>query len=720
MRKQLIISSLGLCVLLSAAVVPAQAQQTLTIDGFSTTTANVYGNGPGANGSWNGADTAALLDSNGNTLNFLNSYAVSTDSINHLYIYGGAMPSGGTLTGDKAADNNTINIDNSNADVVTGGFAGSSSGSATANGNTVNATNSHVMAFYGGNAASSTANTVEGNTVNLSNCTVTGALSGGYAGGLVGAASATLSGNAVNVSGNSSVNSVTGAVVVTLLGTTGTYTLTNNTVTVMDSTVSSLIAGGDVGFTLSASANIPVNITNNTVTIGGVSNLSSASVYGGYLSLYSSTNTGATDLWTGNTLNVKNSGMSVAGVYNFENLNFYLPTTMAGGETMLTVGSAVDITNSKIGVAIDGGTSALNPGDTVTLINTSGNGLTTTGINTTALGIAGISKIYDFDLTWDADNLYATVAGSSSNDQTKALSEGQLGGLAFLNQGSDLIASYGIIRAMQAARGAEGITLFAAMDGGSAKYETGSHIDVKGFSMMAGLAKKMNENITAGAFLEAGWGNYDSYNTFNSAPSVDGGGNTNYYGLGLLGRYDIDGAWYGEGSVRAGSAGTDFSSADFVGLSNVSYDTSAMYYGAHLGAGWLHELSGKFGLDLSAKAFYTYQGGDDADIQGDAVSFDAANSIRTRLGGRVNYAAKKNLTPYAGAFLDYEFNGKAEAAVNGAAVDTPELKGATGVGELGLQAAPSDNLPLTLDIGLQGYAGTRQGFSASLQGRYMF
>ena len=222
-----------------------------------------------------------------------------------------------------------------------------------------------------------------------------------------------------------------------------------------------------------------------------------------------------------------------------------------------------------------------------------------------------------------------------------------------------------------------------------------------------------------GLFVEGGWGNYDTYNSFNSMPDVKGSGNTNYYGIGFLGRYDINEAWYGEGSVRMGSTKTDFNSAD-LGLSGAGYETSAAYYGAHLGGGFLHKLNEQFGLDLSAKLFYTRQGGDDVTIEGDDVSFDAANSIRTRLGGRVNYAAKKNLTPYAGLFLDYEFGGKAKASVNGTAIDSPELKGATGVGELGVGVIPSENLPLTLDIGLQGYAGTRQGFSASLQARFMF
>ena len=401
-------------------------------------------------------------------------------------------------------------------------------------------------------------------------------------------------------------------------------------------------------------------------------------------------------------------------------LNFYVPTSMAAGGSMLSVSSTANITGATVKVSVNGGTSALDVGDTIVLIAstgglTSGYDATPTRVN----GIAGIANIYEFDLTTDTHNLYATAAEVSDNPQTKALSEGQLGGLGFLNQGSDLISGSGTGSMMQAAGAAQGIAGFAAMGGGTAKYKTGSHVDVKGFSVMAGLAKNMSEATTAGAFVEAGWGNYDSFNSFNTAPSVDGSGSTNYYGLGFLGRYNISEAWYGEGSVRAGQTKTDFS-GNFDIIGNVSYETSAMYAGAHIGAGYLQKLNEQFGLDLSAKLFYTYQGGDDVTIAGDKVEFDAASSMRTRLGGRVNYEVKKNLTPYAGAFLDYEFGGEAKAKVNGSGIESPELKGATGVGELGIGVIPSDSLPLALDIGVQGYAGTRQGFSGTLQVKFMF
>jgi hypothetical protein len=42
------------------------------------------------------------------------------------------------------------------------------------------------------------------------------------------------------------------------------------------------------------------------------------------------------------------------------------------------------------------------------------------------------------------------------------------------------------------------------------------------------------------------------------------------------------------------------------------------------------------------------------------------------------------------------------------------------VGELGLTMQPSKSLPLSLDIGIQGYPGKRQGVTGALTAKYTF
>jgi hypothetical protein len=58
--------------------------------------------------------------------------------------------------------------------------------------------------------------------------------------------------------------------------------------------------------------------------------------------------------------------------------------------------------------------------------------------------------------------------------------------------------------------------------------------------------------------------------------------------------------------------------------------------------------------------------------------------------------------------------------VNGWNVGTPSLQGDTGMGQLGLSLKPSKDLPLSFDLGVQGYVGKREGVTGSLQLRFEF
>jgi outer membrane autotransporter protein len=269
-----------------------------------------------------------------------------------------------------------------------------------------------------------------------------------------------------------------------------------------------------------------------------------------------------------------------------------------------------------------------------------------------------------------------------------------------------------------------GLAPFIVMGGGTSRYNTGSHVDVDGFSLMMGMAWRAamkSGSLVTGVFLESGWGSYDSYNSFNNAPSVKGKGDTRYYGGGILGRYDAPIGLYGEGSLRAGRTDTDFRSGDILNSSGgtTRYDSDSTYYGAHLGAGYVWNIN-KASLDLSAKYIWTRQGSDSVVISGDVIDFDAANSHRWRSGGRFSYALMECITPYTGAYYEYEFSGKAKARANGNSIATPDLKGSTGVGELGLILTPAKGLPFSLDLGVQGYVGKREGVTGSLRGKYEF
>ena len=249
-------------------------------------------------------------------------------------------------------------------------------------------------------------------------------------------------------------------------------------------------------------------------------------------------------------------------------------------------------------------------------------------------------------------------------------------------------------------------------------------MDVSGASLIAGIAWK--PNIEYGKFLlapffEAGWGGYNSYNSFGGA-DVGGKGNISYYGGGLLLRYELPVGLYAEASGRVGGVRTWYSSSDLRDYSNreASYDISTAYYGAHAGLGYIWNITEKASLDLYGKYLWTHQDGTSVSACGDTLDFKAMDSHRLRGGARLSYAINDYVTPYIGAAYEREFDGRARASVYDHKIGTPDLIGDTGIGELGLTLKPSKTLPLSFDLGVQGYVGKREGVTGSLQARYEF
>ena len=476
-----------------------------------------------------------------------------------------------------------------------------------------------------------------------------------------------------------------------------------NTINIQDSTVTAAISAG-VGTS---------GEDNNTVSISGKSVLNNAVIFGGMLHK------------TGNTLQMHTSGVTAGDIANFENLHFYLPNNIANGDTVLTLdgqafGTPTDITGANIGVAVTGGKAALQPGDRITLINAE-LGLTADAkpVNNTSgmKGIQGVSLRYGFDLSTDPNNLYATVNKVETNPQTKSLSEGRLGGLAFVNQGADLLSNAGIAYALEAAQTEK--HLFSVISGGNSRYKSGSHVDVKGVNLLAGASTKLpnsSGNLLLTGFFEAGWGNYDSFNSFADG-DVKGNGDNRYYGAGILARQDFSNKFYTEGSIRAGKLENEFNAT--VSGKATHYKINKAYYGAHLGAGYLMPL-GTGELDMYGKYLWTRQNGGKHTIAGDVFTFDDINSQRSKLGARYSHPLNESTTLKLGAAWEYEFDGKANASVHGLPIAAPSLKGHTGVAEAAIKITPVKNKDLSFELGVQGHAGKRQGVTGHVAVKYVF
>lgn len=407
-------------------------------------------------------------------------------------------------------------------------------------------------------------------------------------------------------------------------------------------------------------------------------------------------------------------------------LNFYIPTTMSGGSTLLTVTGAADIGGSTVNVGIEGGSSSLRKGDTITLINATS--LAGTPANTIANGhgMQGVSLLYDFTLSTNANQLLATLAGTDVNPQTKALSEGRLGGMAFVTQGADILTGTGMQSMQIAAEGTNSTSGFGLIQGSTQRIKTGSHVDVDGLSLLAGVATPHafnQENLTAAAFFEAGWGNYDSYNSFANAASVYGNGDTSYYGVGIMGKLDMSNGFYTDSSLRVGRVETDFNSGDMrnpITGQAANYDSKSTYYGASISLGKIIPLDEQKRLDIYGRYLWTRMNSENVTVVGDRFNFDAINSHRVRAGVRYLNLLNTTNSFYVGAAYDYEFDGDANGSVHGYRLESPSLKGGTGIFELGVTARPQDNERLSIDMGINGYVGQREGVAGSVKVNYVF
>lgn len=314
-----------------------------------------------------------------------------------------------------------------------------------------------------------------------------------------------------------------------------------------------------------------------------------------------------------------------------------------------------------------------------------------------------------------------------SNPQFKALSEGAISAVTTVLAAADTAATSGMDEASKATSanaatlgaGQTAMAAFGATGGGSMRYKSGSHVDVKGVNVLAGVgfSREFNEGkIMIAPFVEAGWSKYNTYNSFNNAASVEGDGDSSFVGFGALLRYDISGAShpYIEASVRAGELKNKYNAGSvYDRLGRVlEYTTHTPYFSAHVGAGYIFDLGDGLSLDLGAKYLYTHVKSDKVNVAGDKFSFGAVNSHRLRASAKVEKELNENVSVYGGMAYEYEFKGSANASINGRTIKAPSIKGGSGMAEVGFGWYLTKNV--RLDISAQGWVGKKQGVNGNI------
>ena len=670
---------------------------------------------------------------------------VSLNGGSAALMYGGYA----VAQGDATAKNNVISVNGGSFGDVVGGEVHSYTGKALAEGNVVTISGGEGSSTVVGASVQSDSGSAEAsdNTVSVFNASVAGSVSGAFApessvpASLVGnrvviGSGATVEGDAVGgavtgstpgsradsnivavVDGGSVAGDVIGGLV-EAEDSSASY----NTVLVRNASVGGSIYGGDAGAGSAA--------THNSVIIGTGADLSAdAALYGGWIGGAPVAAAGS-----GNTLFVDSWQGSVARAAGFENLHFVLPSPGVPVDVpMLTVTDAQEgdfagsTVTAQLPDVITGGRAYL--GETFTLISDAGGAVGQASAGRLVSLLQGYAAYFDGVLENTGTAVQLRLEEVRMNPRIAALTEARAAASGLLNQGGDLAADTGMRHAREAADSEEDEEWhpFAAVYGGAARHHTGSRADTEGFSGMTGLTGSFRSGsgrVLAGGFFEFGRAHLDTFNGFASG-DVNGRGNSQYTGAGVLLRYDVEtgplAGLYAEGVGRLGNVDTQWHSDDLRDNMDrpADYDLSTPYYGAHVGLGHVLSLADVVNVDTYGKFFWTHQGGDRADMNGEIVNFDDVDSRRLRLGVRFDLTAFESMTPYVGAAWEHEYSGTARAVARDFSIPDASLEGDSGVFELGLAVEPSSR-PLTLDLALVGSAGERDSLGGHLSVLYRF
>ena len=684
------------------------------------------------------------VSTTGNSVEFTDSEIDGSVSGTYIVSYGGAAEASGTTvtvkgssvredvlgdfvysSGDGAAAQTTVSVSDTHVGgYVIGAYAqadADSSGDAKASG-AVTVKNSDIASVvYSGYALNSGSGLAEasGNTLELDDTHASSTVSPGYARN-EGSGQAVSEGNTLTLLGGTYDGSIYGG---RAYAAGNTAASGGNTVTLQGDNVD-----GDGSPSFSAQ---------NTVIWG------SYALGGNQMYAPSSPN----------TLNIIDAkGMTAANIRNFSTVKYILPNMKAQESVLTLTGGAnnekTDISNASVSIAVadvrgrNGGEFGFggdkSPENDRIILLKNDNGLTSDGWKQEGEITAreGVSLSFDLAAGTDDTSLYLyrpeTMNDTVVNPQTKALAEGWLAGLTLGIQAGNVAADQGIgaMRYAAVRLDRDGWLPFGVLEGGSLKYDSGSHIDLQSLSLLAGLGRGVSTDLgllIVGGFFEYGTGSYKTHNTFDTMPSVDGSGNAWYMGGGLLASMDFkktgDGHFYLEGSAHTGMLHNSFDGdalRDAYGRS-AEFDTDTPYYNLHAGLGYLWNITEDHSLDIYGKYYWTRVLGTDETLNtGDHVDFDDITSSRTRLGARYAYQATEHVSTYIGAAWEHEFEGVSDSSVFGYDIDSPKIRGDSGRGEMGLRFTPTDDLPLTVDLGVQGYAGKKEGVTGSLFVQYEF
>jgi outer membrane autotransporter protein len=309
---------------------------------------------------------------------------------------------------------------------------------------------------------------------------------------------------------------------------------------------------------------------------------------------------------------------------------------------------------------------------------------------------------------------------------------GRAAGLAFLAQRGGWLADHSYQSAdlaLDENRSERAWVPFGGVDVGRWRLDTGSRIRLTSSNMLLGFATRHRGDsgvALLGVFLEAGKADYDTRNHFAFLPSIEGDGDLDAIGGGLMARHTWNNDFRFEASLRTGRLKNDFRTKHYEDEEGIParYKSTDHYLAAHLGVGREWQISEKNRFDLLFRYYWTrLDGGKVTLSNGERIRFREDDSHRIRIGARLTHLWKENRFWYLGVAAERELDSKVRVNAivqDGAntrvfALDTHDFKGTTGIGEIGVIIRSRKNSPFSLEAGLQGYAGKFRGISGGIR-----
>jgi hypothetical protein len=193
--------------------------------------------------------------------------------------------------------------------------------------------------------------------------------------------------------------------------------------------------------------------------------------------------------------------------------------------------------------------------------------------------------------------------------------------------------------------------------------------------------------------------------------------------VGLMIRHRWSGGLRLEASGRYGLVRNSFKSDCFNNSLGdfMDYEMKAPFWSVHAGLGYEYKISERSNLDFIARLYYTRLGSDSVVLNsGEKVNFGSVTSKRVRGGLRYSYLHNERVTFYAGGYWEQEFDGKASGEHLSFKFGADELRGGTGIGEMGVSFRSTPDHPWDVEAGLQFYGGRSRGFSLGVRVGYEF